>query len=64
VEDVARYMMDFAWNPDATTYESFWQDFARRCFGPKDADEMSRFMAAFKEIFAAGKTTTAVSNAA
>jgi hypothetical protein len=28
VEDVAAYMMDFAWNPTKTNYEWFWSDFA------------------------------------
>ena len=28
VEDVARYMVDFAWNPAKTNYEAFWSDFA------------------------------------
>ena len=44
VEDVAAYMMDFAWNPTKTTYESFWSDFATRCFGQADAPEMSKLL--------------------
>ena len=44
VEDVAAYMLDFAWNPTKTTYESFWSDFARRCFGEADAPEMAKIL--------------------
>jgi hypothetical protein len=44
VEDVARYMVDFAWNPEKTNYESFWSDFAQRCFGEADAAEMSNIL--------------------
>ena len=44
VEDVAAYMMDFAWNPTKTTYDSFWSDFATRCFGEADAPEMSKIL--------------------
>ncbi len=44
VEEVAAYMMDFAWNPTNTTYESFWSDFAMRCFGEADAAEMSKVL--------------------
>jgi hypothetical protein len=44
VEDVARYMMDFSWNPSKTTYQSFWFDFAAKCFGQNDAPEMSKLL--------------------
>ena len=44
VEDVAAYMNNFAWNPKGITYESFWLDFARRCFGPDDAPEMAKLL--------------------
>jgi septum formation topological specificity factor MinE len=44
VEDVAAYMMDFAWNPTNTSCESFWWDFALRCFGEADAPEMSKLL--------------------
>jgi hypothetical protein len=41
VEDVAAYSMDFAWNPAGMNYESFWFDYAVRCFGETDALKMS-----------------------
>lgn len=44
VEDVAAYMLDFAWKPATTTYESFWADFALRCFGKADAPEMTALL--------------------
>lgn len=44
VEDVARYMVDFAWNPAKTNYEAFFADFAARCFGTEDAAEMSKML--------------------
>ena len=43
-EDVAKYMMNFAWNPLGTTYEGFWADFATRCFGPTDAPAMTKLL--------------------
>ena len=44
VEDVARYMVDFAWYPEKTNYESFWSVFAQRCFGETDAPEMAEIL--------------------
>ena len=44
VEDVAAYMFDFAWNPAKISYESFWSDFAVRCFGEADAPEMAKLL--------------------
>ena len=44
VEDVAAYMLDFAWKPATTGYESFWADFALRCFGKADAPEMTALL--------------------
>ena len=44
VEEVARYMVDFAWNPQKTNYETFYADFARRSFGEADAAEMSKIL--------------------
>jgi hypothetical protein len=44
VEEVARYMVDFAWNPAKTNYEAFYADFARRCFGAADALKMSKML--------------------
>ena len=44
VADVAAYTMDFAWDPTKATYESFWSDFALRCFGQADAREMSELL--------------------
>jgi hypothetical protein len=44
VEEVARYMVDFAWNPEKTNYEAFYADFALRCFGEADAPRMSKIL--------------------
>ena len=44
VEEVARYMADFAWNPQRTNYEAFYADFALHCFGEADAPEMSKIL--------------------
>lgn len=43
VEEVAAYQAQFAWNPDLT-YEQFYDGFARRCFGPTHAAEMSAIL--------------------
>ncbi len=40
VEEVAAYAAQYAWNP-ALTYEDFYADFARKCFGQKHGPEMA-----------------------
>ncbi|MCC6441903.1 MAG: hypothetical protein IT210_00445 [Armatimonadetes bacterium] len=41
VEEVAGYQARFAWNP-ALTYERYYADFARQCYGPEWTGRMSR----------------------
>jgi len=43
VEEVAAYQAQFAWNPELT-YEQFYDDFARKCFGPAHAAELSAIL--------------------
>ncbi len=43
VERVAAYTYQFAWNPQLTTSQ-FWWNYANRDFGSADAPEMSRIM--------------------
>ncbi|MBM3477293.1 MAG: hypothetical protein FJX75_28835, partial [Armatimonadetes bacterium] len=40
VEEVAAYVAQFAWNPNLT-YEQFYEDFARKCYGEKNGHEMA-----------------------
>jgi hypothetical protein len=54
VEEVAAYMARFAWDP-SLTYEGFYDDFARRCYGPEWATEMS---AIHRELEALGPRYT------
>lgn len=41
VEEVAAYVAEFAWNPNLT-YEEFYEEFARKCYGEKHGPEMAR----------------------
>ncbi|MGQ9731675.1 MAG: LamG-like jellyroll fold domain-containing protein [Candidatus Zipacnadales bacterium] len=41
VEEVAAYVAQFAWNPDLT-YEDFYADFARKCYGEQHGPEMAQ----------------------
>jgi hypothetical protein len=41
VEEVAAYVAQFAWNPNLT-YEQFYEDFARKCYGEKHGPEMAQ----------------------
>jgi hypothetical protein len=40
IEEVAAYVSQFAWNPDMT-YEQFYADFARKCYGQEHGPRMA-----------------------
>lgn len=49
VEEVAAYVAQFAWNPELT-YEQFYADFARRCFGTKHGPEMAAILVRLESL--------------
>lgn len=54
VEEVAGFQARFAWNP-SLTYEEYYDDFARKCYGPRWAKTMS---AVHRELEALGPRWT------